>query len=399
VRAVLPDPALPATDLPMSARGWRVSVAGLHAVFLAAIALAAGLIAVQGVDGSEILALAALGGLAVGYGLIGARAIAVGGRGRSTAYLIILLVTVGVVAASAPGALFVLFLAYVQVWFLVERTVEGIVWTALIAVTSAIGLTISNTSGGSPASAWASSGLSFVFSVLMGSWVFRVLDQSRQRAELIAQLEATRAELAAVNREQGVMAERERLAREVHDTLAQGYTSIVMLAQTAAAHLDPSPTRERLELIEEVARDNLAEARRLVAAFRPPALDSGTVLQAIARVADRFRREAGIPVQVSLPESIEVDRDTEVVLVRATQELLANVRKHADASTVRVRIAVHDGVELTVADDGVGFDPAGLTAGVGLAGLRDRVAQVGGGVSVDSSPGHGSVVHVRVPVR
>lgn len=396
---MLPDPALPATDLPMSARGWRVSVAGLHAVFLAAIALAGGLIAVQGVDGSEILALAALGGLAVGYGLIGARAIAVGGRGRSTAYLIILLVTVGVVAASAPGALFVLFLAYVQVWFLVERTVEGIVWTALIAVTSAIGLTISNTSGGSPASAWASSGLSFVFSVLMGSWVFRVLDQSRQRAELIAQLEATRAELAAVNREQGVMAERERLAREVHDTLAQGYTSIVMLAQTAAAHLDPSPTRERLELIEEVARDNLAEARRLVAAFRPPALDSGTVLQAIARVADRFRREAGIPVQVSLPESIEVDRDTEVVLVRATQELLANVRKHADASTVRVRIAVHDGVELTVADDGVGFDPAGLTAGVGLAGLRDRVAQVGGGVSVDSSPGHGSVVHVRVPVR
>lgn len=398
VRAVLPAPDLTDPELPMSARGWRISVAGLHVTFLAVIALAAGLIVVQGVDDSDGWALVALGGLAVAYVLIGARAIAVGGRGRSTAYLVVLLITVGVVAATTPGALFVLFLAYVQVWFLVERTFDGVVWTALIAVTSAVGLTVANTGDGeTPATAWASSGLSFLFSVLMGAWVFRVLDQSRQRAELIAQLEATRAELAAANREQGVMAERERMTREVHDTLAQGYTSIVMLAQTAAAVLEPSPTRERLELIEEVARDNLAEARRLVAAFRPAALESGTVVQAIARVADRFRRESGVSVDVSLPEAIDVGRDTEVVLVRAVQELLANVRKHADASSVRIGLVGSTGVELTVADDGAGFDPSAPAAGVGLVGLRDRVAQVGGTVTVRSSQGAGTTVAIRIP--
>lgn len=408
VRAVLPSPDLKPTELPMSARGWRASVAGLHVIFLAVIALAAGAIVGQGLDGNDRWALAALALLAVAYVLFGAKAIATRSRTRSTAYLTVLVIAVGVVAASTPSALFVLFLAYVQVWFMVERTIEGIVWTALIAITSAVGLTIANTAAGeSTAGAWASSGISFLFSVLMGLWVFRVLEQSQQRAELIAELEATRSALAAVHRQQGVMAERERLAREVHDTLAQGYTSIVMLAQTAAAPLDPSPTRDRLELIEEVARDNLAEARRLVAAFRPPALDAGTVLDAITRIADRFGRETSLAVEVALPPGgVSVDRDTEVVLVRALQELLANVRKHAGATSVRVTLRAGSpdvsqpgapasaGVELIVADDGVGFDPSAPVAGVGLAGLRDRVAQVGGSVHID--PSAGTTVTVRV---
>lgn len=408
VRAVLPSPDLTPAELPMSARGWRASVVGLHAIFLAVIALAAGAIVGQGLAGDDGWALAALGLLAVAYLAVGARAIATRSRARSTAYLIVLVMTVGVIAASTPSALFVLFLAYVQVWFMVERTVEGIVWTALIAVTSAVGLTIAAAgSGESPVGAWASSGISFLFSVLMGLWVFRVLEQSQQRAELIAQLEATRSELAAVHHEQGMMAERERLAREVHDTLAQGYTSIVMLAQTAVATLPESPTRERLELIEEVARDNLAEARRLVAAFRPPALDAGTVLDAIARIADRFGRETALAVDVSLPGAVEIDRDAEVVLVRAVQELLANVRRHARASAVRVSLTAPAGewIELTVADDGVGFDPSAPVTGVGLAGLRDRVAQVGGGVdidididsSADADSSAGTTVTVRIP--
>ena len=204
-------------------------------------------------------------------------------------------------------------------------------------------------------------------------------------------------------------AERERLAREVHDTLAQGYTSIVVLAQTAAAALPPDTddVAERLALIEEVARENLGEARAMVAAFAPVALDSATLLEALQRLAERFGRETGIVTRLDTSALDGVDtgltRSEEIVLLRGAQEALANVRRHASASAVVLRVSrvgSDDGsqVSVHVEDDGVGFDPASA-AGVGLAGLRDRAEEVGGVVDVVSAPGEGTRVTVRVPAR
>jgi signal transduction histidine kinase len=245
-----------------------------------------------------------------------------------------------------------------------------------------------------------------VFSLGLGLWISRVLYQSAHRADLIEQLERTRAELAAVERERGVLAERERLAREVHDTLAQGYTSIVVLSQTAAAHLDtdPAAARERLALIEEVARDNLEEARAMVAAFAPVALEDSTLVEALERLAERFTRETGLAVRVdtaALAGEVALRRDEEVVLLRGAQEALTNVRRHAGASSVVVRLSVtgeseRRQVSLHVEDDGIGFDGSAVR-GSGLEGLRGRVAQVGGAVDVVSAPGEGTRVTLRVP--
>jgi signal transduction histidine kinase len=243
----------------------------------------------------------------------------------------------------------------------------------------------------------------------MGIWVNRALEQSQPRAELIRELERTRAEVAELHHAQGVAAERERWAREVHDTLAQGYTSIVVLAQTAAAELPPGTEGavERLALIEEVARENLAEARAMVAAFSPVALDSATLVEALERLVERFGRETGLATRLdtsALGEgSGELSRSEEVVLLRGAQEALANVRRHAAATAVVLRVSrVGSGeggqVSVHVEDDGVGFDPT-AAPGVGLAGLRDRAEQVGGALDVVSAPGEGTRVTVRVPAR
>jgi signal transduction histidine kinase len=239
----------------------------------------------------------------------------------------------------------------------------------------------------------------------MGIWINRVLEQSRQRAELIRELERTRAELAELHHAQGMAAERERLAREVHDTLAQGYTSIVVLAQTVAASLPPGAPAEKLALIEEVARENLAEARAMVAAFSPVALDSATLVEALERLVDRFGRETGLVTRLdtSALGDADLSRGEEVVLLRGAQEALANVRRHASATAVVLRISsVGTGsgrqVSVHVEDDGVGFDPLSA-AGVGLSGLRDRAREVGGAVDVVSAPGEGTRVTVRVPAR
>jgi signal transduction histidine kinase len=239
----------------------------------------------------------------------------------------------------------------------------------------------------------------------MGLWVMSVLRHSQQRAELIEELERTRAELAQLHHAQGMAAERERLAREVHDTLAQGYTSIVVLAQTAAASLPPGAPAEKLALIEEVARENLAEARAMVAAFSPVALDSATLVEALERLVERFGRETGLATRLDTAALGDADlsRAEEVVLLRGAQEALANVRRHAAATAVVLRVSsVGAGearqVSVHVEDDGVGFDPESAP-GVGLAGLRDRAREVGGAVDVVSAPGEGTRVTVRVPAR
>jgi signal transduction histidine kinase len=406
-----PSAVLPAEcgedGLPLSDRGWRATVVGVHVVTLAVWVLAVGTaLADEDLTGRRVVVLGVLAVLALAYCLAGARAIG-GDRPRSGAiYLTVLVISIGVLGFAAPGLLFLMFLAYPQVWFVAPSTVAGVAWTVALALAGALGPVVTASTGQTPASALLSAGVGMGFSLALGVWVSRVIDQSMQRAELIAQLERTRAELAAAHHEQGVLAERERLAREVHDTLAQGYTSIVVLAQAAEQQLghDVDGARERLALIEEVARENLAEARAVVAAFQPVALDGSTLVEALERLAERFGRETGLPVGVdtdALGGGLTLRRDEEIVLLRAAQEALTNVRRHASARAVVIRLSVVGGdgarqVSVHVEDDGVGFDPD-AAGGAGLAGLRGRVTQVGGELEVASAPGVGTRLTVRVP--
>ncbi|MCZ2827161.1 MULTISPECIES: sensor histidine kinase [unclassified Modestobacter] len=405
--AVVPTPGGDDGGPPLSERGWRVTVLVLHVAFGLFLTLAV-LDTLLSDVGSRAVLLSALGVLLVAYATLGAPAVSSRDQRRATAYLAVLVGVVGVLAWEFPELLFLMFLAFPQVWFLAESAVVGLCWTGALTIAATLGPLVHWSEGTEPMSGPGQTLVGAAFSVAMGLWVTRVLEQSRERALLIRELEATRAELAAAHREQGVAAERERWAREVHDTLAQGYTSIVVLAQTAAGQLpgDPGAAGERVALIEEVARENLAEARAMVAAFAPVALDSATLVEALARLAERFGRETGLATRLdtaALADDAGLTRAEEIVLLRGAQEALANVRRHAAASAVVLRVSrVGTGeaaqVSVHVEDDGVGFEPE-AAAGVGLAGLRDRAEQVGGGVEVVSAPGAGTRVTVRVPAR
>lgn len=230
------------------------------------------------------------------------------------------------------------------------------------------------------------------------AWVSRIIRQSAERADIIDQLEATRAELAAAQHEAGRLAERQRLAADIHDTLAQGFTSIVMLIQAAQADLGGSHpvAGRRLDLAAETVRENLAEARALVAHLAPARLDGSTLPDALRRLS----QEPGVDATFDLEGTARPPpMATEVVLLRVCQEALANVRKHAAGLSAAVRLGYDaEAVRLEVSDDGAGFYPERVSGGYGLRGMRTRVDEAGGTLAVCSKPGAGTRVSVMVPV-
>jgi signal transduction histidine kinase len=240
------------------------------------------------------------------------------------------------------------------------------------------------------------------FSVAFGRWVLGIITQSYDRASLIEQLSQTRAELARANRRAGVLAERQRLSGEIHDTVAQGFTSIIMLLQAADADVErqPAAARGHLALALETARDNLAEARALVAALAPAGLEPGALDAALRRLAATADGHPGTAARFEVSgTAVPLPRPAEVMLLRVAQEALANTRKHARAGQVIVGLRYGEGqVGLDVTDDGSGFDPGQAAGGYGLPGMRARAEEAGGRLQVRSSPGCGTTVSVVVPV-
>ncbi|GAA0345639.1 sensor histidine kinase [Actinoallomurus spadix] len=231
----------------------------------------------------------------------------------------------------------------------------------------------------------------------------RTLARSDERARRLAgDLATTQAELAEAYRRQGADAERERLAREIHDTLAQGFASIVVLAEAVRSGLttDPDGAARQLLSIERTARENLAEARALVGSSPAPGTgaESGSIARTLGRVLDRFAEDTGLTVDAEL-DDVDCDPAARIALLRCTQESLANVRKHAAASTVGVVLTRQPhGVELEITDDGQGFT-VGATGGFGLAGMRRRLTDLGGDLTITSSPGDGTRVLVVLPTE
>ena len=168
--------------------------------------------------------------------------------------------------------------------------------------------------------------------IVLGIWVSAIIEQSTRRRDLIEQLEATRAELAAAERREGVLEERQRLAREIHDTLAQGFTSIVMHLEVAEQALpgDPDKLHKHLGKARSTARASLDQARRVVQDLRPELLEQQSLPEAIQRTAQRWKDESGIPVTTTITGNpLPLHTNIEVTLLRAAQEALHNARKHS----------------------------------------------------------------------
>lgn len=239
--------------------------------------------------------------------------------------------------------------------------------------------------------------VTLVFSVAVGSWVIKVIEQSQERAELIAELDASRHELTRLSTAHGALAERERMAREIHDTLAQGFTSLLMLVQAVEAELDDDvpQARRHLSLMAETARQNLAEARALVAGGAPADLEGATLPDALHRLAGRNEATLTVTGPVRPLPAVQ-----EVVLLRACQEALANARKHAGSgAAVTIELTYEaERLALAVRDEGCGFDTDAVRDGYGLAGLSARAAEAGGTVRIRSTPGEGTTVTVGLPV-
>ncbi|MER7000209.1 sensor histidine kinase [Streptomyces sp. NPDC000410] len=231
---------------------------------------------------------------------------------------------------------------------------------------------------------------------------------ARQRA-LIDDLIRTRRELAATERREGTLAERQRLSMEIHDTLAQGLSSQQMLLQAADRtwDADPETARRHVRTAESIAERSLAEARRFVHDLAPADLaEGGGLEEALRALAARESTAAGITVRVHVEGAPNPLPDrVQSALLRIAQGALANVREHAGATTAALTLThLGDQVVLDIADDGRGFDPretpaAGGVRGHGLPAIRARAEQLGGTLTIESAPGEGTVLSASFPLE
>ncbi|MGW4870499.1 sensor histidine kinase [Streptomyces chartreusis] len=233
---------------------------------------------------------------------------------------------------------------------------------------------------------------------------------ARQRV-LIDDLIRTRHELAASERREGTLAERQRLSMEIHDTLAQGLSSQRMLLQAADRvwETEPDKARAHVRTAASVAEHNLAEARRFVHDLAPADLAGGEGLDEALRALAARESGADLAVRVHIDGDGRIAQLPDRVrsaLLRVAQGALANVREHAGAGSAALTLTVlDDEVVLDVADDGHGFDPAALPdspdggRGHGLPAMRARLRALGGTLTVESSPGEGTVLSAAVPLE
>lgn len=298
--------------------------------------------------------------------------------------------------AIEPNVLILQTLVLPMIWMTSRSVRQAVIVTianaVLLGVAYAVwgGFTPEKTVAG-----FLTTGISAAFALAIGLWITRIAEWGSERQRLLTELTAAQADLEAASREAGATEERERLARDVHDTIAQSLASIVMLAERA--RLDGSPAA--IGMIEDAAREALREARALVAVASPASDPSDSLPDALRRLGERFTRETGIAVTVTAAESA-LPRDVQVVLLRCAQEGLANVRKHSGAAAATITFSDGDDARLQICDDGRGLGGVSIDddRGFGLAGMRDRVALVGGTLTVTDGATGGAELSVHVPL-
>jgi signal transduction histidine kinase len=332
----------------------------------------------------------------------------------------LLVLTAALVFSNPLFGLFV-FVAYLHVWeFLTGGwRVAGVAAAAAIHVVAIFGGRLPDPTLASVAAFVLLAAVIAVMVVLFSRWGEITTEQNAHRKRVIAELaeanarlEAAMAEnaelqarLLAQAREAGTLDERQRMAREIHDTLAQGLTGIITQVQAARSAEDrPADRRRHLDNAADLARESLSEARRTVRAVGPEPLEGTGLPDALADVVERWSERHGVRAEVTTwgtPRPLHPE--VEVALLRTAQEALANVAKHADASRVGLTLSyLADLVTLDVRDDGVGFDPDrargdGEGGGFGLTVMRQRVGRLAGTLEIESEPGAGTAVFAGVP--
>jgi NarL family two-component system sensor histidine kinase YdfH len=233
--------------------------------------------------------------------------------------------------------------------------------------------------------------------------------QAREEAQsLLHELETANRQLsdyAAQVEELTISQERQRMARELHDTLAQGLAGLILQLEAADGYLEGGNQAQARTVVQQAmqrARTTLQEARRAIQALRPEILEQGNLVDALGHEVDQFAATAGIRATLEVSgEPPEAPAGMTLDILRIVQEALSNVGRHAQAGHVWVRLSHDDGaLQVVVQDDGLGFDP---TAGrqrpgcFGLAGMQERAERIGGSLQVESEPGQGARLVLRVP--
>ena len=324
--------------------------------------------------------------------------------------------------AIAPWYGLFAFVGYPQAFLYLEgrRRLAGVAATALVMTTAFLGGVAAIEAEGLW---WVWSAVGLV-SVVLAGVVFHQVDLAYRRNdrqkqalvelhELTTRLETALAENAGLHarllvhaRGAGVLDERQRMARELHDTLAQGLAGILTQLQAAEQVLDdPAALRRHVRTATALTRDSLVEARRTVHAVEPAVLASAQLPDAIADVARGWSDVTGVAVELTTTGDARPMRtDVEVALLRTAQEALANVAKHANAGRVGLTLSyMEDVVTLDVRDDGAGFSPGtrrangSVNGGFGLIGMRQRVQRLAGRLEVESEPGRGTAISASVP--
>jgi signal transduction histidine kinase len=269
---------------------------------------------------------------------------------------------------------------------------------------------------------WAATVLANVVPMCGLAWLLQITDRhDRVREAALEEVRAANDRLAAALQENaglqqqlltraraaGVLQERQRMAREIHDTLAQGLTGIVTQLQAAAyAADDQSGWRRHHDSAIALARESLTEARRSVHELRPQQLETGRLEEALAEVAGHWSDRHGIPVEVTTTGTVRpMPPEAEDALLRIAQEALANVARHASAGRVGITLSYLDReVAVDVRDDGRGFDPAappptGAAGGFGLVAMRQRIEGLAGILQIESEPGGGTGISACLPAN
>lgn len=374
---------------------WTTSMVWWHAGFYAALACV-GYLALFGQerDAATPLVVGALALLGIVYPFLTRTRDLL--TPRPSIYVALLVAVVVFLSFVYDGAGVLLFVAFPQVWMFTASQRQGVAATALLCVGVAVGqVNRWGLSGSEVYGITAQLIASFVASCMIGLWISKVIEQSELRAEVLAELDATRHELDVAEQARGALAERERMAREIHDTLAQGFTSIAMLSEAAQAQFraqpqDPAGLLRSLTAISQTARESLTEARALVASGVPSDVQGGDLLAALQRLPDTLHLDS-MRLTVALPDSLPPLPSTQqVALLRTAQEALNNVRRHSRATAADLLVDVPDGdpplLRLTVTDNGQGFDTSANHPGFGLRSMAARLDEIGGHLQVASSP-------------
>ncbi|PFG34635.1 sensor histidine kinase [Sanguibacter antarcticus] len=332
---------------------------------------------------------------------------AVGRRARTTlpVRLWLLALTLGWIAMVwlEPEPAYLVFpLFFVYIHLLPRRA-----GTITVFATTAVAIVALGLHGGWSVAGAVGPFIGACVALLLGRGYQALAREAREHEELVAQLVETQGRLAATERESGVLAERARLAREIHDTVAQGLASIQLLLH-AAERADPERGLEHVRLARETAATNLAETRRFIRELAPPSLDEREIGGVLRRLARSQWHAEGLDVDVHVPDGLDLPMHVQTALLRIVQGAVANVVKHAGTRSVAVTITRDAGsVTLTVADDGIGFDvaetrardDAGRSDSFGLRATRERVEQLDGTLLVESAPGHGTTLTVVLAVQ